>query len=72
MARALDLAAERWPGEPRSKLLIRLVEVGSEILEQDRHATDLAHRTAVMASAGRYATAFGPGYLAELRGDWPE
>lgn len=71
VARALDRAAKRWPGEPRSKLLVRLVEVGGGVLENAEHAQDLAHRAAVLASAGRYAEAFGPGYLTELRADWP-
>jgi hypothetical protein len=71
VARALDQAAKRWPGEPRSKLLRRLVEVGAGILERDERADDEAHRAAVLASSGRYAAAFGSDYLAELRADWP-
>lgn len=71
IARALDRAAKRWPGEPRSKLLVRLVEAGADILESDEHTGDLTHRAAVLASAGRYAEAFGPDYLTELRADWP-
>lgn len=71
IARALDQAANRWPGEPRSKLLLRLVEVGGAILEDEVRAEDLTHRAAVLASAGRYAEAFGTGYLDELRADWP-
>lgn len=71
VARALDRAAKRWPGEPRSKLLVRLVEVGAELLENDEHVQSLAHRAAVLASAGRYAEAFSPDYLTELRADWP-
>jgi hypothetical protein len=50
---------------------VRLVEVGSGILERDEHTEDLTHRAAVLASAGRYAEAFSPDYLAELRADWP-
>ena len=72
VARALDRAALRWPGEPRSKLLILLVEAGAHILEQDERLESDVHRSAVLASAGRYDTAFGPGYLTDLRGDWPE
>ncbi|HEU0190398.1 MAG TPA: hypothetical protein VFR17_03875 [Mycobacterium sp.] len=72
VARALDLAARRWPGESRSKLLLRLVDVGGGTLEHEQHAEDGAHRAAVQASSGRYAAAFGPGYLADLRADWPE
>lgn len=71
VARALDLAAKRWPGEPRSKLLLRLVDVGSGSLAHDQHADAAAHHAAVMASSGRYAEAFGPDHLAELRADWP-
>jgi hypothetical protein len=52
-------------------LLLRLVEVGGGILERDERAGDGAHRAAVLASSGRYAEAFGPGYLSELRADWP-
>jgi hypothetical protein len=71
VARALDRAAIRWPGEPRSKLLIRLVEAGAHILEQDERVESDVHRAAVRASAGRYDNAFGPDYLTDLRGDWP-
>ncbi|BBX73343.1 hypothetical protein MSHI_12490 [Mycobacterium shinjukuense] len=71
VAQALDRAAKRWPGEPRSTLLRRLIEVGGGILERDERAEDGAHRAAVLASSGRYPEAFGPDYLAELRADWP-
>jgi hypothetical protein len=71
VARALDSAAKRWPGEPRSRLLVRLVEAGGGILEHDEHTERLTHRAAVLASAGRYAEAFSPDYLAERRADWP-
>lgn len=70
VARALDRAAKRWPGEPRSKLLVRLLEVGSGVLERDENTEDRNHRAAVLASAGRHGDAFTPGYLAELREDW--
>ena len=71
VAEALDRAAKRWPGEPRSKLLLRLIQVGGGILKHDERAEDGAHRAAVLASSGRYPGAFGPDYLAELRADWP-
>lgn len=70
VARALDRAAKRWPGEPRSRLLLRLVEVGGDALAQDQQADLEAHRAAVSASSGAYADAFPAGYLAELRQDW--
>lgn len=71
VARALDLAAKRWPGEPRSKLLLRLVDVAGDALEHDQHLAASAHQAAVTASSGRYPEAFGPEYLTELRADWP-
>lgn len=71
VARAIDRAAQRWPGEPRAKLLLRLVDVGSHALEQDHQSGVDAHRAAVTASSGAYADAFGRDYLTHLREDWP-
>ncbi|MEE6179040.1 hypothetical protein [Mycobacterium sp. 050134] len=45
--------------------------MGAELLENDEHAENLAHRAAVLACAGRYSQAFSPDYLTELRADWP-
>ncbi len=72
VSRALDLAAQRWPGEPRSKLLLRLVQEGSHALEQGRAEEILRRRAAIDATCGKYDEAFGDGYLDELRQDWPE
>lgn len=33
VARAIGVAAQRWPGEPRSRLLLRLIEAGRAALE---------------------------------------
>lgn len=72
MARALDLAARRWPNEPRSKLLIRLVQAGSNALEE-RRVEEAHHRLAAIdATSGKYADVFTDAYLAEIRQDWPE
>lgn len=71
VARTLDLAAERWPNEPRSRLLLLLVDAGRGVLEPEQQVDDEAHRTAVTISSGRYAEAFGADYLHELREDWP-
>ncbi|MDA8038121.1 MAG: hypothetical protein M0Z69_02980 [Actinomycetota bacterium] len=71
VARAIDRAAVRWPGEPRSKLLLRLVGIGSETLEHQDELDMEAHRAAVTASSGAYPDAFPPDYLVELREDWP-
>ena len=71
VAKAIDRAALRWPGEPRAKLLLRLVGVGSETLERHEQLDIEAHRAAVTASSGAYPDAFGPDYLTQLRQDWP-
>ena len=71
VARALDRAAQQWPGVPRAKLLLRLVDVGGDALEEQQRSEAEAHRAAVTASSGAYPDAFGPDYLAELREDWP-
>lgn len=72
VARAIDLAARRWPGEPRSKLLRRLVDAGGAALEAADGGDARRRSKAVEASSGRYADAFSADYLAELRRDWPE
>jgi hypothetical protein len=72
IARALDVAAHRWPKEPRSTLLLRLVHAGSVALEQAQDTAVAARQAAVDASSGKYPEAFGDDYLAELRRDWPE
>lgn len=71
VARAIDRAAQRWPGEPRGKLLLRLVDVGGQALEQEHLSGAAAHRAAVTASSGAYTEAFEIDYLSRLREDWP-
>jgi len=72
VARAIDLAARRWPGEARSKLLRRLVDAGGAALEAADGDDARRRRKAVEASSGKYGDAFTADYLAELRRDWPE
>ncbi|MDQ3454794.1 MAG: hypothetical protein M3513_04880 [Actinomycetota bacterium] len=71
VARALDRAAQQWPGVPRAKLLLRLVDVGGDALDEQQRSQAEAHRAVVTASSGAYPDAFGPDYLVELREDWP-
>jgi hypothetical protein len=72
VARAIDLAARRWPGESRAQLLRRVIGAGGAALEDDR-LTEVERRRAVLAAiAGKYDDAFPPGHLADLRRDWPE
>lgn len=71
VARALDLAAKRWPGESRSQLLLRLVRAGSAALEGARTEATQDRLTAIEATSGKYADVFSDDHLAELRRDWP-
>lgn len=72
VAHALDVAARRWPTEPRSKLLLRLVHAGGAALEQEQNKTTRNRQEAIDASSGKYTDAFNGAYLVELRQDWPE
>lgn len=72
VARALDAAARRWPDETRSKLLLRLVQVGGDTLQGKENAASHSRRQAVDASSGKYSKAFDADYLADLRRDWPK
>jgi hypothetical protein len=68
IARALDVAERRWPGESRSRLLAHLVEAGAEALEDERQR----RLRAIEETAGIFEDVYPPGYLEELRKDWPD
>jgi glutathione S-transferase len=74
IARALDDAARRWPADRgnRTKLLARLVEEGHHAVLRQREHDAAARRAAVDRTSAALTGAYGHGYLAELRGDWPE
>jgi len=69
IADAIDQAARRWPGEQRSRLLIRLVREGARSLEPDLQRD--RREQAITTTSGKYAEAFGDRYLETLREDWP-
>ncbi|MFT4260712.1 hypothetical protein [Microbacterium sp.] len=72
VARALDAAERRWPGEPRSRLLVRLItENGQRIAELNAEET-ARKQAAIRALAGSFSGMYPPGYLEELRAEWPE
>lgn len=71
VAHAIDLAARRWPGESRSRLLLRLVTAAGAALEEGEALRERERREALAGSSGKYTDAFGPNYLGELRRDWP-
>lgn len=72
VAHALDIAAQRWPGEPRSRLLLRLVETGSAALQEADGEHHAARRSAIDTTSGKYSGLFDHDYLSALRQDWPE
>ncbi|MFT4229328.1 MAG: hypothetical protein QM602_03460 [Microbacterium sp.] len=72
VARALDVAAREWPGVPRSELVARLLVRGGASVEAARAARRAERRKALLESRGTFADAYPPGYLDELRKDWPD
>jgi hypothetical protein len=72
VARALDLAARRWPGESRGRLLVRLALTGAADLAEGDAAEVSRRRRAVLAGSGAFTGSYPAGYLDELRQDWPE
>ncbi len=66
---ALDAAAVRWPGESRSRLLVRVIRAGGESVEEQRVAG--SRLAAVRRASGSYEDGFAENYLETLRGDRP-
>lgn len=73
IVRALDDAARRWPADRgnRSRLLARLVAEGHRAVLKDRENEAADRRTAIERTGAVLTGAYGEGYLAELREDWP-
>lgn len=68
---ALEVAARRWPEiTSRSALLAAIAEEGARAVEQDEAARREERRRLVDSLAGGFA--YEPGYLEELRQDWPD
>ncbi len=72
LAAALDDAAARWPQLSRGQLITRLALEGhraGSALKRQRHNDRL---DALRRHAGALTGVYPPGYLEELREDWPE
>lgn len=74
VARALDDAARRWPGDGgnRAKLLLHLVEEGHRAVIGQHEMEIGGRRDAVTRTSGALTGLYGEGYLESLREDWPE
>ena len=75
VARMLDVAAERWPQDRanRGRLLKRLAERGAEAASDDLAQRRTAWEQVIASTAGIAPPGtYPPGYLDELRNDWPE
>jgi hypothetical protein len=73
IARALSDAARRWPAErhSRAKLLARLVAEGHQAIMADAQRHRDQRLAAIRRTSGIVTDTYGPGYLDELRDDWP-
>jgi hypothetical protein len=71
---ALERAARRWPddSERPSRLLVRLIESGQHLLDREEAEARERRRKAVRETAGMLTGVYPPGYLEELRSEWPE
>jgi hypothetical protein len=72
LAHALEVAARRWPEKSTSGQIAALAELGAESVERENADRKAARRRLVEANAGGFEDAYPPGYLEELRQDWPD
>lgn len=74
LGHALDAAAHIWPelGGNRGELLRRIVQVGSEMIEQRESERITRRRAAITSSAGTLSGLWPDGWRETMRNEWPE
>lgn len=74
IAAALDVARDAWPelAEKPGALLRRLILAGEEALETRRRRAVESRSQSIERTAGALTGVYRPGYLDEVRQDWPE
>jgi hypothetical protein len=72
VAAAIDLAAQRWPADrrSRSKLLLHLIDEGYNAIQGSQERRKAQWRAILDSTSGTFD--YGPNYLEELRKEWPE
>lgn len=74
VSEALAAAARRWPedrGRP-ARLLRRLIEAGHRSIDPELTGQRAERLAALRRASGAYTGMYEPGYLEDLRSEWPE
>lgn len=71
VSHALDVARRRWPGQPASRLLTRLIATGAQAVEAEDARVAREHERAV-AALTTLAQHYPQDYLDEVRDGWPQ
>lgn len=74
VSEALLAAARRWPQDrdKPSRLLRHLIDEGFKSIEPGAATRDNGRLDALRRVSGSYTGLYEPGYLDELRAEWPE
>lgn len=71
VARALDAAELRWPGEPRPRLIVRLLLENGRAVESVNAVEAARRRAAIDAIGDRFRGLYPPGHREDLKNEWP-
>lgn len=71
VAAAIDVAAERWPGESRAELLRRLVQEGRRAIDATSARRQIDRLAALRQAKGALTGVYRPDEIERLRDEWP-